>query len=476
VKILSPTKKYSLLTILFVTIVLVLTITNSSESADKPLKSPAGNMSPIKSLDSKPHPKKKRIKQDTKPIVFKDDKLTVKISAPLKVVMERISSLTGVEIVWVKSDIYEQVSLGFSDRALDEAVKYILHGKNYMLLYRSTDKGAKLGRILILPHGNGGEVSVHNFQPDFKNHIPPMAKQPKPDIRKKYPDNYDNNTFRNYKNINPVTKGRRFYSGDRNGDTNITSAPDGMVKGQPTDSFAMSNKNIIGKEGNNSSLVPSSPDINTKSLNNDYVIVIENPSHVWDDFENGNANGWLPDNADQWRVERVEDESEYCMMPNNGGIPSVSLREDLDVTNSMTISVEALEQGDGRQKNFFIVFGYDELNNNAYFAGARVDENKWVIEERSLSHNAREVRDEDSMDIINTNTWYDLELVISGANVDLYAKESTVLDYGDPKASFDLTPENGFPDGILGGKIGLGGIYNHAHFDEFSVTYSGEIN
>jgi len=59
---------------------------------------------------------------------------------------------------------------------------------------------------------------------------------------------------------------------------------------------------------------------------------------------------------------------------------------------------------------------------------------------------------------IDSNTWYSLRVVVSGDTVTLYAD-------GLEKVSYT------FPGGMPVGNVGLGGQNNHAHFDDFSVTY-----
>jgi len=404
-------------------------------------------------------------------MVLQNGKLTAQIpSAPLKQVMDEFSRITGISVLWKEREIERTVSAEFSDRSPVEAAINILHGESYILFSSSNEKEEGLSGIMVLPRAD--ESKGLKFQPNPDPHKKMYSKE------MKHANGREMEDFliakKQEQEIEPV------YAPEQAGNESMNY--------KDTDDSA-ENKKEIGEDNNEYSKVAPSSKPMEKSSNNDYVqknnsipdkekiakIPGDNTygeDSIWDDFEDGDDEGWQPDSSGRWSVENTEDGFEYSMMPIDPQLPSFSLIEDLETTDKMTISVKALTfDEDDRDANFFIVFGYDDLNDRAYFAGARVNENKWVINETNITHNSSDLLYEDSSENINATTWYDIQLVISGTNVTLYAKESADPDYGTPKARFDFTSENGFPDGIPDGKIGLGGLYSHTHFDDFSVTY-----
>ncbi len=143
--------------------------------------------------------------------------------------------------------------------------------------------------------------------------------------------------------------------------------------------------------------------------------------------------------------------------------PAISLT-DIENQDLINIIADASEQASESSSNFFIVFAHDEINGKSYWAGARVDDNRWTIEEVTVSsRSARSSNVGSSVEhagfpeVIDTNTWYNLKVVVNSNTVTLYADDIE-------KASYT------FPGGMPSGRIGLAGQDNHAHFDNFKIV------
>jgi hypothetical protein len=91
---------------------------------------PAGNVVPIE-------------------MTMQNGKFTARIvSAPLRRVMEELSSLSGAQLLWMRQE-EEQVSVEFKNLSLAEAIERILK-KNFMLTYSPGGGGRKLVQIWML--------------------------------------------------------------------------------------------------------------------------------------------------------------------------------------------------------------------------------------------------------------------------------------------------------------------------------------
>jgi hypothetical protein len=92
---------------------------------------------------------------------FRDGKLTVNMSATaLNQVMKEFSRITGIKVLWQGPESTRLVTLGFNDRTVDEAIRHMLNGENYMILFSSQDKEEIINRILILPNADATDNTV----------------------------------------------------------------------------------------------------------------------------------------------------------------------------------------------------------------------------------------------------------------------------------------------------------------------------
>lgn len=179
---------------------------------------------------------------------------------------------------------------------------------------------------------------------------------------------------------------------------------------------------------------------------------------------NGNPDSAWREVSGVWALES----GGYSEISSSSNAPAFSLVN--FTTEDMTIFVKANDQGTGGYQNFFTVFAFDEVNGKAYWAGAKVGQDKWTIEEIDLSTGGSwPPLAESPVENIETNTWYDLKVEVNGNTVTLYAKKETETDYGDLKVTYTFNDPVRFPNGIPMGEVGLGGKNNHAHFDKFWV-------
>ncbi|MBI5409459.1 MAG: putative metal-binding motif-containing protein [Nitrospirae bacterium] len=192
-------------------------------------------------------------------------------------------------------------------------------------------------------------------------------------------------------------------------------------------------------------------------------------ANITDNFNDGNDNGWTSYCGSQlcgsgWYV----DGGKYIMQPPS--YLSVSVINTV-TTPDMVITATAkdlkTENEPDRSRTFMIVFAYDEVNHIAYWAGGKIGKKIWVIEKRDLITGAllTTLAQSPVDDLLLAGSSHNLKLVISGNTVELYAKTETALDFRCYKVSYS------FPEGLPTGKIGLGGVYSHVQFDDFSVTY-----
>jgi hypothetical protein len=94
----------------------------------------------------------KKSKRNIPAMIFCDGKLTVNMpSTALNQVMNEVSHITGIKVLWQGLESTRQVTLGFKDRTVAESVKHILSGENYMLLFSSQDREQMIDTIIILP-------------------------------------------------------------------------------------------------------------------------------------------------------------------------------------------------------------------------------------------------------------------------------------------------------------------------------------
>lgn len=88
---------------------------------------------------------------------LREGKLTARITtAPLLRVLEEISHLSGVRIVWLNgAECDRQVSAEFTDLPLVEGLMKILAQTNFLFFYTSTADEARLTQIWISSTGDG---------------------------------------------------------------------------------------------------------------------------------------------------------------------------------------------------------------------------------------------------------------------------------------------------------------------------------
>lgn len=110
------------------------------------------------SIEKLPQREQKGGKEAVPAMVFREGKLTVNMpSTTLDRAMKELSRVTGIEVLWMRPESGASVSLGLNDRPVMEAIKHILDGENYMLVFSSQDREEVISSIFILPKGDGND-------------------------------------------------------------------------------------------------------------------------------------------------------------------------------------------------------------------------------------------------------------------------------------------------------------------------------
>jgi hypothetical protein len=90
-----------------------------------------------------------------------DEKLTANMqSITVDQAIENLSRVTGIKVVWLGSKITRKISLGFTGRSMEEAIKEILHDESYMLSYAARENVQVITKIIILPASDKA-ASIH---------------------------------------------------------------------------------------------------------------------------------------------------------------------------------------------------------------------------------------------------------------------------------------------------------------------------
>jgi hypothetical protein len=191
-----------------------------------------------------------------------------------------------------------------------------------------------------------------------------------------------------------------------------------------------------------------------------------------DDFNDKDDDGWIKsvkttDEAQFWSVEEYPSGSGnfvYAMNPlyqDTWEYPIFSVMDGIYASNNMSIKVTAGEIGDNGFSNFRIVFAYDELNKKVYWAGANLGGGKWIMQECDILdylYSCSPLVPPLSDTGLAVGREYNLQVILSNNEVVLYADGEEKL-----RAPFSV-PENS------NWKIGIGGVLNHAYFDDFAVN------
>lgn len=137
-----------------------------------------------------------------------------------------------------------------------------------------------------------------------------------------------------------------------------------------------------------------------------------------------------------------------------GSVDNCIATVDGSIDTNVLIEVDALVKDfQGHKKNAYIVFDYS--NDTAFkFAGIKVNEQKWVIGEKTTSY-ANYATLNDTLEL---DKWYDIKLYINNNTVSLYNGTELKLKYTFSQIGF--------------GKFGLANEKSHSHFDNFRVAYN----
>jgi hypothetical protein len=90
--------------------------------------------------------------------MFADGKVTARLNAvPLHRVLEELGRLSGATIRWLGPESDASVSVDFMDLSLAEALRRLLHEKNFMLFYTLDGEAPRLAHIWISSPPTSGQ-------------------------------------------------------------------------------------------------------------------------------------------------------------------------------------------------------------------------------------------------------------------------------------------------------------------------------
>lgn len=174
-----------------------------------------------------------------------------------------------------------------------------------------------------------------------------------------------------------------------------------------------------------------------------------------DDFNDGNANGWKPDTPSQWIVANVEGDPAYVL-----NVPDVSSDEfsvlQSHRVNDFTLTLSAKATATDN-KNFFILFGVNDLNNpkrDAYYLQFGV---LGVRLYRIVANSGSEIASH-PLDFASDNSFHTIIIRRSGDNITAHGDGVLIIDVSD--AAF------------TSGYVGFGSFKSTACFDDVNLTYS----
>ncbi len=214
--------------------------------------------------------------------------------------------------------------------------------------------------------------------------------------------------------------------------------------------------------------IRATDDLGTASINGVYLLQTSGggssncPPDIADNFEDGNANGWLPMNPGRWEI--VQEGAYYYYGINTtsfGPVGSEALGE-LSILNSQnyddfklsvyTKSPEPLESN--AFADFAVVFGYVDAQNYYY---VMINADKAWSQVFRIENNVRSTLFNIDADIYD-NEFHLIHLEKSGSTLDVYYDGFLV----GSKSNLSIPP----------GKMGFGSYNDQAYFDDFQITTS----
>jgi hypothetical protein len=120
-------------------------------------------------------------------LILQDGKLTARIvDVPLRQIMEEVSQLTGIHVLWMNAGGEEVVSAEFMVLPLAQAVRQFLVGQNFMFFYVFAEGEERLTQIWISSRERTKEqpilpsssISEQQVIPQVEEELPTGITQP----------------------------------------------------------------------------------------------------------------------------------------------------------------------------------------------------------------------------------------------------------------------------------------------------------
>ena len=174
-----------------------------------------------------------------------------------------------------------------------------------------------------------------------------------------------------------------------------------------------------------------------------------------DDFNDGDANGWKPDTPSQWIVANVEGDPAYVLNVPDASSDEFSVLQSHRVNDfTLTLSAKATAADN---KNFFVLFGVNDLNNpkrDAYYLQFGV---LGVRLYRIVANSGSEIASH-PLDFASDNSFHTITIRRSGDNITAHGDGVLIIDVSDAAFTF--------------GYVGFGSFRSTACFDDVNLTYS----
>jgi len=181
----------------------------------------------------------------------------------------------------------------------------------------------------------------------------------------------------------------------------------------------------------------------------------------YDDFEDGNANGWEPYNSSNWQVVMNDGDHAYYQKNTNLGshagqqLNEWSIYDGQDFENIiLTLEIKSPENLDvNQQADYAVIFNYQD-DDNYYFAFFNSARNTTSLVLRRKGVETTLVTYSSST--IEDNKYHTVAIKTMNGSISVMANEHTIME------SYDTT--------FLSGSIGLGVRDDAAYFDEVFVA------
>ena len=184
-------------------------------------------------------------------------------------------------------------------------------------------------------------------------------------------------------------------------------------------------------------------------------------TYFFDDFEDGNSDGWVQLNSNRWSVVQDEGDYSYFLHTSNYSGDEYSLIENHFFNDfELNLKVKSNENlNQSQTANCAILFGYQDVDNNYFLKLCHLDEENKLY--RDINGQGIELATYNGP-TIKDNSYHDVRLIREAGNIKVYFDNLLIMNVND----------NTFP----AGKIAVGAYKYSAFFDDVLVTKVGGLD